>query len=83
MTMSFTGRSINVIAPRGPTRGSFSVYLDGAYVQTVSLRSSSTSSRIVVFAAAWSANAAHTLKVVVAGTAGHPRVDLDAFAVVR
>jgi subtilisin family serine protease len=83
MTMSFTGRSINVIAPRGPTRGSFSVYLDGTYVQTVSLRSSSTASRIVVFAAAWSANAAHTLKVVVAGTAGHPRVDLDGFAVVR
>lgn len=83
MTMSFTGRSINVIAPRGPTRGSFSVYLDGTYVQTISLRSSSTSSRIVVFAAAWSANAAHTLKVVVAGTAGHPRVDLDGFAVLR
>ena len=83
MTLAFTGRSINVIAPRGPTRGSFSVYLDGTYVRTVSLRSSSSSSRIVVFAAAWSTNAAHTLKVVVVGTAGHPRVDLDGFVVFR
>jgi subtilisin family serine protease len=83
MTMSFTGRSINVIAPKGPTRGSFNIYLDGMYVQTVSLRSSSTSSRIVVFANAWSTNGAHALKVVVKGTPGHPRVDLDGFAVFR
>jgi subtilisin family serine protease len=83
MTLGFTGRSINIIAPRGPTRGTFRVYLDGTYVEAISLRSSSTSSRIVMFAAAWSTNAAHTLKVVVVGTAGHPRVDVDGFVIFR
>ncbi len=83
MTFGFTGRSINLVAPKGPRRGSFNVYLDGAYVQTVSLRSSSTSSRIVVVVAAFSANAAHTMKIVVIGTPGHPRVDLDGIAVFR
>jgi hypothetical protein len=45
----------------------------------VSLRASTNHYRAVVFARNWGANASHTLRLVVVGTAGHPRVDLDAF----
>jgi hypothetical protein len=46
----------------------------------VSLYASSTSLRRIVFAWSSSTQATHTIKVVVSGTAGHPRVDVDAFA---
>ena len=55
------------------------MYVDGAYIRTISLYASTYTSRWIAFARSWSANSNHTLKIVVAGTAGHPRVDLDAF----
>jgi subtilisin family serine protease len=76
----FTGRAVAVVAPRSSSRGSIKVYVDGSYVSTVSTYRSSGQSRIVVFSKAWSASGAHTIKLVVVGTSGHPRFDIDAFA---
>jgi hypothetical protein len=39
--------------------------------------------RRVVFARTWSTAGTHTLRMVVIGTAGHTRVDLDAPEIVR
>ena len=39
--------------------------------------------RIVVAARSWSSSGAHTVKLVVIGTARHPRFDVDAFAILR
>jgi GH25 family lysozyme M1 (1,4-beta-N-acetylmuramidase) len=75
----FTGSSIGWIAAKGPTRGSAAVYVDGVYAGTVSLYSSTTTTRVVAFARNFGANGTHTLRIVVSGTAGHPRVDVDAF----
>ena len=39
--------------------------------------------RRVVWTKSWSAFGAHTVKIVGSGTAGHPRVDIDALIVAR
>jgi len=83
VTFRFTGRAFAVIAPKGPTRGSAKLYVDGVYVSTVSLHRSSTLPRIVVAARSWSASGAHTVKLVVSATARYPRFDIDAFAILK
>jgi hypothetical protein len=77
---TFTGTSIAWVAAVGPTRGPARVYLDGAYQRTVSLYASSPALRRIVFAHSWPGQGTHTIRVVVVGTSGHPRVDVDAFA---
>jgi CHRD domain len=76
--LTFAGRSIAWVAPRGLSRGSARVYLDGAYFTTVSLHGAAAN-REVVFSKRFSGLATHTIEVRVVGTAGHPRVDVDAF----
>ena len=82
-TFRFTGRAFAIISPKGPTRGSLKLYVDGAYVGTVSLHRSSSVPRVVVAARSWSTSGAHTVRAVVVGTLHHPRVDIDAFAILR
>jgi len=82
-TFTFTGRAVAVVAPKSASRGSAKVYIDGAYAGTVSLYRSSAASRVVVFAKSWSSSGRHTVRLVVAGTARHPRIDVDAFVVLR
>ena len=79
-SFSFTGAGIAWVSYKGPTRGSARVYIDGAYLQTVSLYSASYVSKVVVFAKAWTSNGVHTIRIVNLATAGRPRIDLDAFA---
>jgi hypothetical protein len=68
---------------RGPGSGSAKIYIDGVYTATISLYRSSSVSRSLVFAKSWDGNGTHTIKIVVLGTAGHPRVDIDAFVRLR
>ena len=78
-TYTFSGRSIAWVADRGPTRGSARIYVDGIYTGLVSLHASSYQWRQIVYEASWSTSGTHTIKIVAVGTAGHPRVDVDAF----
>ncbi len=78
-TYTFTGSSVGWVAARGPDRGSAKVYLDGVYAGTVNLHSGSTAYRSIVFARNFGVVGSHTLRIVVDGTSGHPRVDVDAF----
>jgi subtilisin family serine protease len=82
MTFTATGRSISIVSPKGPTRGSMKVYVEGAFVSTVSLYRSSFQAQVVVFSKGWATAGSHSVRVVDAGTPGHSRVDIDAFAVV-
>lgn len=77
---SFSGRAVAVIAPKSTSRGSVKVYVDGVYVSTVSTYRSSSQNRVVIFAKHWSTAGPHKVKLFVAGTSGHPRFDIDAFA---
>jgi hypothetical protein len=82
-TFRFTARQVAWVAAVGPTRGQARVYVDGAYAKTVSLYSTSATARQVAFTRTWSSSGSHSIRIVVLGTAGHPRVDVDAFVTVR
>ena len=77
---SFTGRAVGLITPKGSSRGSAKVYVDGTYVGTTSEYRSSSQSRIVLFARNWGSSGSHTVKFVLTGTSGHSRFDVDAWA---
>jgi len=80
-TFSFTGRAVAWNGPRGKTRGQAKVYIDGRYIKTVNLYRTAFDARARLFRFAWSKPGKHTIKIVVAGTAGHPMVAVDDFTV--
>jgi hypothetical protein len=82
-TFQFTGRSIALIGPKGPTRGKAKIYVDGRYVKTISQYSSRYRSRQVFFARTWSKTGKHRVTILVLRTPGHPMVALDAIYVLR
>jgi len=77
----FYGRSIGFVTTFGADRGSVKVYIDGSYVRTIDLSAGDAGERIVAYSRKWKSVGTHTIKLVVVGTTGHPRIDVDAFAV--
>lgn len=80
---SFTGKDVAWAGSKGPDRGRAEVYVDGAYLKTVELHAQTASTRQVLYARSWPVPGAHTLEIKVLGTAGRPRVDVDAFITLR
>jgi subtilisin family serine protease len=80
-TLTFTGRQVAWVGPKGRGRGKVKVYLDGVYVTTISQWASDFSSRRVLFARTFASGGTHTLTLVNKATAGHPRAEIDAFIV--
>lgn len=78
-TYTFTGAGVAWVAYRGPNRGSARVYVDGVLKKTISLHASTYSAKQVVFAFNWGSTGVHKIKIVGLGTAGRPRIDVDAF----
>jgi subtilisin family serine protease len=78
-----TARAMAIVGRKGPTSGRAKVYVDGAYVKTIDFYRSSAQSKVVVFSTSWSTNGYHRMKLVVLGTSGRPRVDIDAFPILR
>jgi hypothetical protein len=78
-----SARSIAFITTKGPSRGSFKVYVDGVLKATISTYSSTTKYRQVVYQFNWASPGTHKIKIYVKGTSGHPRVDIDAFVVLK
>ena len=64
----------------GTTRGSATVKLDSGAATTISTNATTTKSAQVVDVVQ-GASGPHKLVVNVLGTAGHPRIDIDAFFV--
>ncbi|MGH2406704.1 MAG: N-acetylmuramoyl-L-alanine amidase [Candidatus Limnocylindrales bacterium] len=81
--LTTSARSLAFVTTRGPTRGAAKIYVDGVYITTVDLYAASNSYRFVAFSRSWTSLGRHTLTVVVVGTSGRPRVDLDLFEVVQ
>jgi uncharacterized delta-60 repeat protein len=82
--LAFAGRSVTWVAPKTSNRGQAEVWLDGRKVATVDLFSATAQARRLVYAAnGLDPSVTHTLQVKVLGTAGRPRVDVDAFVVLR
>jgi hypothetical protein len=81
-TFSYDGYEAAWMSTLGPTRGSASVKLDSGTATTVSTHASNPkTAEIVNVVQAKTAN--HKLVVTVLGTSGHPRVDIDAFIVLK
>jgi hypothetical protein len=80
VTYRFTGRNVAFIAAVGPDRGRARIYVDGALARTVDLHADAVGQRRVVYQRRWVGDGTHSLRVVVSGTPGRPRVDADAFA---
>jgi hypothetical protein len=80
-SIAFTGKGIAWVSPVGPTRGEAFVYVDGVLEATINLWAPAKGGTRVVFERSWLTSSAHTFRVVVAGTPGHTRVDVDGFLV--
>jgi subtilisin family serine protease len=78
-----TARAIAIVARRGPLNGKARIIVDGVDRGIINLNRSRAQSRVVVFSASWATAGSHRVRVVVLGTAGHPRVEIDAFAILR
>lgn len=82
--LTFTGKAIAIVMTRAPGRGKVRIYVDGAATPiVVDTVGATTTNRFVVWARTWGASGTHTIRVVCAGTGGRPRVDLDAFGILR
>jgi subtilisin family serine protease len=82
-TFTFTGRGIALVSTLASTRGKVRIYIDGTYVAKVDLGASPTMYRAIVWQRTWSSSRSRTIKLVVDGTSTRPRIDLDAFAILR
>lgn len=80
-TFTFSGSKVIWYGPVGPTRGQARILVDGVYLKTVNLYSSAFTAHKAIFSRGWSAPGKHTLTIEVVGTAGHPYVAIDDFAV--
>jgi hypothetical protein len=76
-------RNIGFVTTKASSRGRFKVYVDGVYKKTVNAHASTTRTRQLLVQFGWSSPGTHTMAIVVSGTAGHPRVDIDAFVCLR
>ena len=76
--LSFFGRAVAWVAPNGATYGQAKVYIDGKLDATINLNGA-PANRLQVYKKTFSKNGRHTITVKVVATAGHPRVDVDAF----
>jgi hypothetical protein len=76
-TVSFRGNRVGWYARMGPAYGSAKVYIDGHFVKTVNMHATVNADRKLVFTKAWSTVGSHSIRIVVSGTAGHPKVVVD------
>ncbi len=82
-TLTFTGRAIAFVAPRGPDRGEARIFINGKEVALIDLGASKESARRLAFTRTWAESAERTIQVVVVGTNKRPRVDVDAYLVLE
>ncbi|TKT07038.1 N-acetylmuramoyl-L-alanine amidase [Streptomyces galbus] len=77
LSWTFTGRSASWVVSRASTCGQAYVYVDGVKTSTVDLKSTTTLYRQAIWTKTWSMSAKHTIKIVVAATAGRPTITTD------
>jgi hypothetical protein len=82
-TFRFTGRQVAWVTTTAPNRGRARIYVDGKLVHTIDLSAPTVQARRVAFVTAWATSTKHTVRIVVLGTSGRPRVDVDAFLTAR
>jgi hypothetical protein len=79
-TLSTHARTVSWIATKAATRGSAKVYVDGVLKATISLYAATTY-RALAYTIDFGSVGSHTVEIYSVATAGHPSVDVDAFAI--
>lgn len=77
-SFTFTGRSFAWVSTLAPDRGRAEVYVNGILAGTVDLYSTTLRSRSIVWTGHWATSVTRTISIMVLGTAGRPKVDIDA-----
>jgi hypothetical protein len=72
--------NVAVVMAKGTDRGAATISVDGVSRGTVDTHAGASAARVVVFSAPVSAGR-HTVSVMNQASAGHPRIDVDAFLV--
>ena len=73
-----------ILIPVALTFGATTLYAQTSTTpSTLNTYSTTTAFRQVVYQYNWSTAGTHTLKIVLNGTAGHPRVDFDAVLLLK
>ncbi|OKI58017.1 hypothetical protein A6A27_07215 [Micromonospora sp. CB01531] len=83
LNWAFTGRSVSFVATKTTTSGQVEIWVDGVKNTTLDLKSSTTEYRRILWTKNWTGTARHTVKIVVVGTSGRPRVITDGLVYVR
>jgi hypothetical protein len=73
-----SGVRLALLMPKGPTRGSAALYIDGVRKATINTYSATKVNGKITYQILLPGTATHTVKIVNLATAGHPRIDLDA-----
>jgi hypothetical protein len=81
--LTMNARTLSIVAPVGPTRGTANIYVNGVYQATISLYWKVGVSRRIVWTKTFEADGLKTLEIRANGTAGRPRFDVDAVLVGR
>lgn len=79
VTFTASGRAMGFVSYKGWNRGRVRVYVDGVYKGLITLTSSTSKARQIVFATSWATSGTHKIKLVVYSG----RVDIDGFVVLR
>ena len=83
-SFTFTGRAVGFATWMSATRGKVRIYVDGVSQGTVDLgRTWYAAKPNIAWERSWPTAATHTVTIVAIVTPDRPRVDLDAFVVVR
>jgi hypothetical protein len=83
-TFKSTGvRSLGFVTTRASSRGKFKVYIDGVLKGTFSAYSTTTTFRKIAYQFTFGSPGTHSIKIVVVGGGSHPRIDVDAFLVLK
>ncbi len=83
VTFTFSGRNVAWLTTRASSRGVASILVDGLPVGSVDTRATSSHYRQLIWGRSFGTLGTHTIPITVVGTPGRPRVDVDAFLVIR
>lgn len=81
--VTFTGRSISWVGTMATNRGEAKVWLDQTFLGTFDLYRLTTAARTLLVTRNVDPSVAHTLTIQVVGTADRPKIDVDAFVILR
>jgi subtilisin family serine protease len=79
--LTFTGHQVAVVGPKSLKRGKARVYIDGIYVTTINMKSTTSLYRQVVFTHSFPAGGTHRITLQPTGTTSYPLFRLDAFVI--